>query len=465
MAWGVRIGWYLGVLAVVAVGCGGTDSAPQSERTTDTSTSTTIGRSLAEVFPPAPAVPSGPLNDITVVAIEAVFNNFDNPISPEDVRALGSTGDVRVTWLLADLLRFVSDPDVNDAATSAAAELTGVNFSSAVPWVAITDHLLVWDLPAPTGYERYKKQLFTALDQRWEMAFTPNNTIDDRLLSWGGVLPDDREFGATEPCPLGCIPALDTPATTDAAGGDWYPDEMIIFGAEINGESRAYPRNIMEVHEMVNDSLGGREFGLPYCTLCGSAQLFFTDNVAGFDRPILRTSGLLSRSNKVMYDLVTKSVFDTFTGVAVAGPLLDAGVTLDQGSVVVSSWGEWKRAHPDTTIVAEDGGIGRRYDLDPLRGRDDQGPIFPIGDRDLRLAVQAQVVGVITADGTPIAFAAEPARDILASGEVVSAGGITLELDGSGFLTFDESGDAIASHQAFWFAWSQFHRDTLLWTG
>lgn len=214
---------------------------------------------------------------------------------------------------------------------------------------------------------------------------------------------------------------------------------------------------------MVNDSLGGRDFGLPYCTLCGSAQLFFTDDVDGFERPVLRTSGLLSRSNKVMYDLQTGSVFDTFTGEALSGPLLDAGITLDQGTVVVSTWADWKSAHPDSSIVAEDGGIGRIYDLDPLRGRDDQGPIFPIGDRDLRLAVQAEVIGVITDAGVPIAFPAAAARDALRSGEVVTLEGISLELDGSGFTATDAGGEPAPSHQAFWFAWSQFHTDTLIW--
>jgi hypothetical protein len=105
--------------------------------------------------------------------------------------------------------------------------------------------------------------------------------------------------------------------------------------------------------------------GIPYCTLCGSAQAYRTDDAVtagGADEvPVLRTSGLLSRSNKVMYDLRTESVFDTFTGAAVSGPLQDAGVVLEETTVVRTTWGEWKAAHPDTTIIAEDGGVGRSY--------------------------------------------------------------------------------------------------------
>ena len=135
-----------------------------------------------------------------------------------------------------------------------------------------------------------------------------------------------------------------------------------MFGVTEGDEAVAFPRNIMEVHEMVNMTIGGRRFGIPYCTLCGSAQAYFTDDVPeGVETPVLRTSGLLSRSNKVMYDLVTSSAFDTFTGAAVSGPLREAGVVLEQTSVRVTTWGEWKAEYPETTIIAEDGGIGRSY--------------------------------------------------------------------------------------------------------
>ncbi len=179
---------------------------------------------------------------------------------------------------------------------------------------------------------------------------------------------------------------------------------------------------------------------------------------------MLRTSGLLSRSNKVMYDLRTQSVFDTFTGAAVSGPLQDLGIVLDETTVVRTTWGEWKAAHPGTSIIAEDGGIDRSYPLDPLQGRDDNGPIFPIGTADDRLDVQELVVGVITDDGTPVAFPADDARAALASGDDVEASGVELVDDGGGLRAVDATtGDPISSHESFWFAWSQFHPTTELW--
>ena len=35
----------------------------------------------------------------------------------------------------------------------------------------------------------------------------------------------------------------------------------------------------MEVREMVNDTLGGRDLAIPYCTLCASAQAYYTDQL------------------------------------------------------------------------------------------------------------------------------------------------------------------------------------------
>ena len=321
--------------------------------------------------------------------------------------------------------------------------------------------LIAWDLPAWDGYPELKRRIYTFVDERWNPFFEEDHGIDWRLLTWGGVLADDRPFGENGPCR--CIPALDNPATADAEGGDWYADGRIVFGVVVNDEALALPKHQMEVHEMVNLTLGGRGVGIPYCTLCGSAQAYLTDNVPGVDRVVLRTSGLLSRSNKVMYDLTTKSVFDTFTGTALSGSLGETGVVLEQVSVIASTWGDWKAAHPDTRILAVDGGIGRVYATDPLRGRDDDGPIFPVGDVDPRLPVQAKVVGVIGPTGTPIAFPVAATRDALADDGEIQFERLTVRLT-DGIRVFGPDDEEVPTHEAFWFAWSQFHPTTLVWT-
>ncbi|MDJ0770930.1 MAG: DUF3179 domain-containing (seleno)protein [Ilumatobacter sp.] len=424
------------------------------------------GRSFAT----APDAPDGPNDaateqfDLLLALIRGGF------VGAAEYQPFIDAGDARHAWLISDLMRFVRPGDAQDTLVDGFTTLTGVDISDEIaeersPWNSVTDRLIAWDTPPPPEYQRLKGELFTLVEDAWAPFFEdPDATIDWRWLSWGGVFIDDRPLGDPNPCEIpGCIPSLDDPELVPAAEGDWYDDDRVVFGVTEGDEAVAFPQNMMQVHEMVNITIGGRRFGIPYCTLCGSAQAFYTDQVPdGVETPVLRTSGLLSRSNKVMYDLNTFSAFDTFTGEAVSGPLLDAGVVLDQNTVTVSTWGEWKAAHPDTTIVAEDGGIGREYDDDPLRGRDDDGPIFPVGDVDPRLGVQDPVLGVVLDDGTPVAFDVAEARVALAAGQPVELNGVGLGRDGGGFVALVD-GSEVAAHEAFWFAWSQFHPDTLLW--
>jgi hypothetical protein len=457
----------LGVLLLVVAGCA---SGPSSALSSPPPKSPTPDPRAP--FPSPPIAPDGPLEPAVSAALDTLVTSL--LAADFDYGALESVAaseDARLGWFVSDLLRFLQGTEPQKALVDAFARLTGVDHRddpafAASPWRTVTDELIAWDLPPPPGYRELKARIFVEVEPRWEPFFADADaTIDWRHLSWGGVLIDDRPIGDTEPCERGCIPALDDPALTVATDGDWYPDDRVVFGLAIGTDEVALPRNIMEVHEMVNMTIGGRRLGIPYCTLCGSAQAYFTDSVpAGIAVPVLRTSGLLTRSNKVMYDLQTNSVLDTFTGEALSGPLQDAGVILEEATVVVTTWGEWKTAHPATRIVARDGGLGRVYPSDPLGGRDDNGPIFPIGDVDPRLPVQANVVGVIGPDGTPVAFPVEQARAALADGRQVAFGDIEVWSDGGGLRARMRDGDELPAHQAFWFAWSQFNPDTAVWT-
>ncbi len=495
------------VLTLVAAACSSGSATDESDSTASTNSSEAVetdtdepegdtGDAAADEAaeadePPAPALGAGEFNapgsfgeppsipadydPALDAALDVVFGEglVTASFASDDrdsLQAIEDSGDPRMAWYMADLIRFFGT--THSSLLTTAESLTGLALSPVSPWGDLTDHLIAWDVPAPPGYARYKRALFSEVEPQWgqffEDDFTGRTTeVDYRVWSWGGVGIDDRPFGQTD-APCNCIPAADDPLVTDAAGGDWYDDDRIVFGVEINGEARAYPRNIMEIREMVNDTLGGRDFAMPYCTLCGSAQVYFTDEINGeplpaeVARPVMRTSGLLTRSNKVMYDVNTFSVFDTFLGTAVTGPLADAGVQLDQTSVVTTTWGEWKEAHPDTTILSEFLTLGR--DSDFLSGRDADGPIFPVGEVDPRLPVQEFVLGVTTGSGTPVAFPADEARRHLQEGGTITFEDITVELFAGGVRAVDSEGNDVGGHQAFWFAWSQFHPDTQIWS-
>ena len=310
-----------------------------------------------EQFGAPPEIPEGDISPELADALTVAFVDlFETRSWQEEQQAALQTiveaGDPRAAWVIADMMRFSFNTSFDLDLAVAGARLLGVNLQTNSHWSELTDHLIAWDVPAFPGYLEYKRAIFTNLIQGWDELFVEGD-IDWRLVSWGGVLIDDRPYDTTD-MPCNCIPAADNPEVIPADEADWLDDDDIVFGIEVNGEYRAYPRQIMEVREMVNDTLGGRDLGIPYCTLCGAAQAYFTDEMPeGVERPILRTSGLLIRSNKVMYDVVTMSIFDTFLGHAVTGPLAEIGLQLEQASVVTSTWGEWREAHPETTVLVE----------------------------------------------------------------------------------------------------------------
>ncbi len=422
---------------------------------------------VTEQFGTPPALPEGPLAPETqaavrTIAVDTFANGGWGAAQEAALATLVATKDARLVWIIADLMRFAPGRQLTGLLSDGAASLLEIKPPRRNQWGIVTDHLIAWDIPAPPDYLEAKRSIFTSIIPDWEPLFVKGD-IDWRLVSWGGVPIDARPFGQTdEEC--NCIPAADNPDVSTAAEATWLKDSDIVFGIEINGEARAYPRRIMEVREMVNDTLGGRDLGIPYCTLCGAAQAYFTDRLpAGVKRPVLRTSGLLIRSNKVMFDVNTYSVFDTFLGKAVTGPLAARGLELEQASVITTDWGTWKSEHPQTTVLVEALALGRDFDF--RNGRDADGPIFPVGDVDPRLPVHEDVIGIVTASGTPVAFPRNTALVALRTGADIRVENVRLVLDAGGIKAVDAAGNDLGSHQAFWFAWSQFHPGTQLWEG
>jgi len=420
---------------------------------------------VIEQFGQPPAIPEGPLSKelqdaVRVVFIDSLESSTWLGEQIEALEKIANSKDPRLAWIISDMMRFTWRQSFDNSLSKAAAKLLQIELRSYQRWGEITDHLIAWDIPSYPGYLEAKRAIFTNFVPGWDRIFVEGD-IDWRLVSWGGVRNDDRAYDTTDQL-CDCIPAADNPEVTKAEDATWLKDDDIVFGITINGEHRAYPRQIMEVREMVNDTLGGRDLGIPYCTLCGAAQAYFTDDVPeGVERPILRTSGLLIRSNKVMYDINTFSVFDTFLGKAVTGPLAEKNVQLKQASVITTDWGTWKKAHPETTVLAERLALGRNFDF--CNNRDAKGPIFPVGDVDPRLSVHEDVIGAITASGKPVAFQRTKALAALKQGEEIAYENVRLKLEAGGIRATYADGTDLGSHEAFWFAWSQFYPGTALW--
>lgn len=117
--------------------------------------------------------------------------------------------------------------------------------------------------------------------------------------------------------------------------------------------------SILAWHELARDRFGTRELTIVYGTLCGTVIPY--DSVVDGTMRVFGTSGLLYRSNKLMFDATTKSLWSSLEGMPVIGPLVGSGLRLSILPVVTTTWGEWKRVHPDTTVLSLDTGFTRDY--------------------------------------------------------------------------------------------------------
>ena len=228
---------------------------------------------------------------------------------------------------------------------------------------------------------------------------------------------------------------------------------------------------------------------------------------------------MLYRSNKVMYDRLTNSLWNQLTSEPVIGPLWDSGIKLDFFPVILTTWEEWLELHPDTTVLDQETGVypAKFYvpEEDPQAIYYDyfNAPetMFPVPDRDDRLEAKDVVLGVQVNDSAkayPSALLQERrivndavgGEEIVVLGSAASQGarayyrrdrsfklepedsedypGIPPVISDTGGETWhvteeflvngaDESEKfaRIPTHMSFWFGWFQFHPDTELYAG
>jgi len=208
-------------------------------------------------------------------------------------------------------------------------------------------------VPHPS-YADVKRELFLQIDPNFDVFLRRKHLRRDAMrirfeeVTWGGVRKDG-------------IPSLDNPDLIAAADAAYMRDDDLVFGVSINGDARAYPLRIMGWHEMFNEVIGGVPVALAYCTLCGSGILFET-KVPQYSKPLVfGSSGFLYRSNKLMFDRKTHSLWNQFTGEPVSGRLVGKDIKLKQRPVVIDTWANWRKANPETRILAEQTGFDRNY--------------------------------------------------------------------------------------------------------
>lgn len=237
-----------------------------------------------------------------------------------------------------------------------------------------------------------------------------------------------REEIVASGMPRDGLPAMDLPAVIDAGDVDPIRRERHasylvtgdrVIGVVVGGRARAYPLRVLNWHEVANDTLGGIPIAVTYSPLC--------DAVVVFDRRVRgRTlrfglSGLLYNSNTLLYDEekvlagarpVGVSLWSQLQFRAVAGPACAAGESLTVVPSFLVTWGDWRRAYPETTVLAPENTVMfERYKTDVYGSYFGSGRLrFPV--RPLPPEGSASYKSRIMVKGNPPACRAIAADDL-----------------------------------------------------
>ncbi len=334
------------------------------------------------------------------------------------------------------------------------------------------------------AYFRFKATLLQQIDPNFDVFLNPEHIAPEAMkirfeeVTWGGVRKDG-------------IPSLDSPDLIGAKDATYLVEDDLVFGVSINGDVRAYPLRIMGWHEMFNEVIGGVPVALAYCTLCGAGILFET-KLGDAEPLVFGSSGFLYRSNKLMFDRGTHSLWNQFTGKPVSGALVDSGIELKQRPVVITDWKSWKADNPDTRVLSVNTGHRRDYGSgvvyrDYFASTD---LMFPALLKGKALTEKDYVFGVRLPGGAkawPVQAFAERRvindvvgfqnlvligdaatrtvraydRGDLEFSEDLRADGVTWEVTEEALLAPDgRRAPRVAGHVAYWFAWAGYLGDS-----
>jgi hypothetical protein len=175
--------------------------------------------------------------------------------------------------------------------------------------------------------------------QGWQTDFASRTITLDELTVW-----QERDV----------TPPVDAPLFTTIKLAKWLDKNAWVIALELNGESRAYPLALLVNHQIVNDVMQGIPIAITYCPMCNSA-LVFKRRVGDQD---LRfgVSGATRNSGFLMWDDVTQSWWQQFTGEAIVGDYM--GTRLEVLPSKIVTWEAYKKWHPMGRVLVADEILG-----------------------------------------------------------------------------------------------------------
>lgn len=188
------------------------------------------------------------------------------------------------------------------------------------------------------------------------------------------------------------IPPIEDPEFAPVDQIDFIPDDRRVLGIKVGDEIRAYPHQILDWHEIVNDKYGTVNVTVTYCPLTATGIAWYPRQ-----EPEFGTSGRIFRNNLVAYDRETGSFWVQMRLRAIHGPRM--GESIEPLNVIETRWDTWKSMYPNSKVLTTKTGFNRDYESYAYGkdySQDDGIILFPIRySDDTRLNNKARVHGII----------------------------------------------------------------------
>ncbi len=300
------------------------------------------------------------------------------------------------------------------------------------------------------------------------VAFLNSYGSNNNGFDLSGSLIDSRDIHHGGPAKDG-IPAIDEPVFISAKQADFLLDDSRVLGLEINGVAKAYPINILNYHEIVNDYFTASSDSSPsknslavvitYCPLCGSGMAY-SSTING-KNTTFGVSGLLYNSDVLLYDRETESLWSQLLSKAISGPL--KGSELKMLPLNHTTWQAWKNEHSDTLVLSEKTGYRRDYSQTPYSGYDKSKSLyFPVSPLNRDYHPKEYVIGLKILGETKAYPFAELSKVESPYHETFAGQELTIIFDSknrSGKI-LDEDNQEIPTTMSFWFAWMAFYPES-----
>ena len=261
------------------------------------------------------------------------------------------------------------------------------------------------------------------------------------------------------------IPAIDNPQFVSAAIADrtFLKNSDRVLTLVLGGKKKAYPIKILNWHEIVNDKLAGRNVVVTFCPLCGTGMVF-DRNIAGREMDF-GVSGLLYQSDVLLYDRQTESLWSQIKMQAVAGSM--TGTRMELLAATHTTWGAWKKKHPETMVLSTKTGYDRNYQRDPYLGYyKSEDIMFGVANTSRRYHPKEQVIGIRIGRFAKAYPFSELSRVKSPVSDRIGKKKIRIHFDEASRTAVirDEKGKDLPTVVGFWFAWYAFHPKTLVFT-